>query len=438
MIASKQIAFGGGKRKPYDAEIEYLESTGTQYIDTGIVCSDSLGIEIDLSILELNETTFQQFFGSYEIGSNLSWGGWSNNITQYAVGTAYNYTMINNPPIPFRSVTSINYLSDGLILVKNPELSINVMMVYTYDSMVNDFKFMLFGGGDRNGVTSYDGKCKIHRATITDGVSVILDLIPVRVGDVGYMYDKVSGKLFGNAGTGAFVLGPDIIDYTAKDYIQDGLIAMWDGIENAGWGVHDEGASAWLNLQQGELSQTLEESFTWGPDYLWVKEGKRSSTALYPNNQFMFCKPGSSYTFEVVYKDYVPSPNSRTLLGVDSACSTGIRAYKKSGIEQLEVRFNGRSSYYGNGSESIVSGNHHILITSDGTTPLVFLDGKQITLSQNNGIGTENARSGAAYFAWNNPATHSEKYCRIAGYSRAFTANDAAYHYSIDKARFNI
>ena len=25
---------------------------------------------------------------------------------------------------------------------------------------------------------------------------------------------------------------------TAKDYVQDGLIAMWDGIENAGWGIH--------------------------------------------------------------------------------------------------------------------------------------------------------------------------------------------------------
>jgi hypothetical protein len=36
-----------------------------------------------------------------------------------------------------------------------------------------------------------------------------LDLIPVRVGNVGYMYDKVSGKLFGNVGTGSFILGPD-------------------------------------------------------------------------------------------------------------------------------------------------------------------------------------------------------------------------------------
>lgn len=27
---------------------------------------------------------------------------------------------------------------------------------------------------------------------------------------------------------------------TARDYVQDGLVAMWDGIENAGWGVHSD------------------------------------------------------------------------------------------------------------------------------------------------------------------------------------------------------
>ena len=28
--------------------------------------------------------------------------------------------------------------------------------------------------------------------------------------------------------------------FSASDYVQDGLVAMWDGIENAGWGLHDD------------------------------------------------------------------------------------------------------------------------------------------------------------------------------------------------------
>jgi hypothetical protein len=35
------------------------------------------------------------------------------------------------------------------------------------------------------------------------------DFVPVRVGQVGYLYDRVSGTLYGNAGTGNFTVGPD-------------------------------------------------------------------------------------------------------------------------------------------------------------------------------------------------------------------------------------
>ena len=37
-------------------------------------------------------------------------------------------------------------------------------------------------------------------------------------------------------------------EYTAKDYIQDGLVAMWDGIENAGPGKHDDKATVWVDI----------------------------------------------------------------------------------------------------------------------------------------------------------------------------------------------
>ena len=39
---------------------------------------------------------------------------------------------------------------------------------------------------------------------------LVRDFIPVRKGTVGYLYDRVSGKLFGNAGTGAFTYGNDL------------------------------------------------------------------------------------------------------------------------------------------------------------------------------------------------------------------------------------
>ena len=52
-------------------------------------------------------------------------------------------------------------------------------------------------------------------------------------------------------------MGGDGVEYTtereptAADYIQDGLIALWDGIENAGWGEHNDLASTWIDLVGG-------------------------------------------------------------------------------------------------------------------------------------------------------------------------------------------
>lgn len=38
----------------------------------------------------------------------------------------------------------------------------------------------------------------------------IANLIPVRRGNTGYMYDRVNGRMYGNSGTGEFIIGPDI------------------------------------------------------------------------------------------------------------------------------------------------------------------------------------------------------------------------------------
>jgi len=53
---------------------------------------------------------------------------------------------------------------------------------------------------------------------------------------------------------------------TAKSYVQDGLVAMWDGIENAGWGVHDNNASGWTELVGGRDLTTSSGTWEWGDD----------------------------------------------------------------------------------------------------------------------------------------------------------------------------
>jgi hypothetical protein len=58
---------------------------------------------------------------------------------------------------------------------------------------------------------------------------LVRDFIPVRVGNIGYMYDKVSKKLFGNSGQGNFILGNDI---TSTSYVRCNYIEGNGGIIN--------------------------------------------------------------------------------------------------------------------------------------------------------------------------------------------------------------
>jgi len=49
---------------------------------------------------------------------------------------------------------------------------------------------------------------------------------------------------------------------------------MWDGIENAGWGVHDENATIWVDLVGGVEWRVFGGAFHWEHDSLVFDESK--------------------------------------------------------------------------------------------------------------------------------------------------------------------
>lgn len=53
---------------------------------------------------------------------------------------------------------------------------------------------------------------------------------------------------------------------TAADYIQDGLVALWDGIENSGFGIHLDSATTWVDLK-GSYNVPI-SNFVVGEDYV--------------------------------------------------------------------------------------------------------------------------------------------------------------------------
>lgn len=210
MIASKQIAFGGGsKRKPYDAEVEYLESTGTQYIDAGVLIDTSTAT-VEITFRPHAETSgYQSYYGTDETGKG-----------QFSLRKTSNS---HNIMVLKRVTVSIGLAADGkwhnVKVTPNKAIVDGIDIALTQADAQYTKSLMLFARITTvDTITAY-AKCRIASFKIYCNGALVRDLIPVRVGNVGYMYDRVSGQLFGNQGTGEFVLGPDVLDSTNNKYI---------------------------------------------------------------------------------------------------------------------------------------------------------------------------------------------------------------------------
>ena len=88
---------------------------------------------------------------------------------------------------------------------------------------------------------------------------------------------------------------------SVNDYVQSGLIACYDGLENAGVGVHQASPSTWKDLV-GNRDITLGSTFRWGNKYLhnmgWTQCASPASNPI---------AAASFRTMEVVYRQDMKS-----------------------------------------------------------------------------------------------------------------------------------
>lgn len=135
-------------------------------------------------------------------------------------------------------------------LAKTIEVSVEEPFVVTLsaDGATADLQFnystrtrklyAVYGFEDAGGATSKWTKV-VSLGDIAPGVTSVSEVaIPEDLG-----YDKPNLRFLVESA------------FDSTDYVQDGLLAQWDAIENAGRGAHDESASSWTELVNG-LSST--------------------------------------------------------------------------------------------------------------------------------------------------------------------------------------
>lgn len=207
-------------------QLEYIESTGTQYIDTGIIANEmsSLKYELDFQMT----TTSQSNYSSMGCGS---WGssGWYGNIVSFG-----NY---HSGIICRINTTGDTKLADKdtnrhkLIIDCDNSVAIfdDVSTSITIDSTSATGHLLLFASASLSGTTPYSStycKCRLYSFK----VGVIRNFIPAmrKSDNVVGLYDDVNDVFYTNNGSGTFVTG-GIVDGPLNITFTDNPLAFKAG-----------------------------------------------------------------------------------------------------------------------------------------------------------------------------------------------------------------
>ena len=184
-----------GEGLPYDAEVEYIQSSGTQYIDISEALA-GIGFAIELKWCPL-ETTNDRFI----------FGGGQHSSPQYSRTGVYG----NSNPFTLPTGESVNILKQGAVYIYDKVDG--EYIISRSDTMSSDYLYLFaqeWGSVPASKITA-----RLFYVQAVANGELVLDMVPVRFTNEsgiseGAMYDRVSGRMFLNSGTGVFAVGDDL------------------------------------------------------------------------------------------------------------------------------------------------------------------------------------------------------------------------------------
>ena len=189
--------------------VEYIESTGTQYINTNIIPTDTMGIYMRLSSSDISTDSI--YFGSRKETDTRFWAG------NYSSKLYFGWNTItpsdSRPQITADQAFDIelNYMNSRVKKYNNNYAE----NITTALSSTNTIPISIFAGNN-NGTTICESIIKLYEFKVSNNSDIIHDFIPCirRTDGVAGLYDKVSGVFYTNAGSGNFTVGP--VEYTTS------------------------------------------------------------------------------------------------------------------------------------------------------------------------------------------------------------------------------
>lgn len=179
-------------------ELEYIESTGTQYIDTGIKASKNLKVEADIDVSAASG--WVMILGDYTSGSYFSW--WRQNTTMYAYYGSNNKTLAE-------LTGKRKYISNNTNNIWSIDTSKITVTPNSSDFSKDGNNLYLFSvnnGGNYNKASMKLYSCKIY-----DNGTLVRDFIPAkRVSDgICGLWDKANYKFYTDINGNNFTAGTE-------------------------------------------------------------------------------------------------------------------------------------------------------------------------------------------------------------------------------------
>lgn len=181
-------------------QVDYIEATGTQYIDTGVVINNTIGYDITLKFNDYGGMFGRFVANEYKIICQYF------TTQQSETALTYGASSDNSGNTTYHLYDSNIYLNKANYKLQNKKLSINGTQVHTFTSNISsswDKTFWLFA---QSGVM---GKGRIYNAKLSKDGNIVRNFIPCfrnSDNEVG-MYDIVNNVFYTNIGTGDFIAG---------------------------------------------------------------------------------------------------------------------------------------------------------------------------------------------------------------------------------------
>ncbi len=283
-------------------QLEYIESTGTQYISTGITPTENTKVVIEFNSSSSSGVVFGQDSG-YKVN-------------------AFMFAMTVVVFDSTKKDISISANAKHTVQVAPKAFKVdNGSSQYIYANKVKAAYPMFLFGNNRNGKFSEGVAMKLYSFKVYENDVLIADYIPCKQGNAVGLYDDVAGAMNLPLGTGDFTAGPSIsgthktlingtlYDVTGGKCLVDGTgyevkrgRALVDGTETE---IKFSGAQTWVinEFSETRSGETYEIKFTSnGKQFSKIvfEEPSRFSQYLYYDDLAVANASGSSYYhFEV-------------------------------------------------------------------------------------------------------------------------------------------